>query len=175
MRNAIMPGWNRRNASGLPYMCKNAIHQDGLKMKIIVDADATPKRVLEICRQAAKFPVSLVTVASFNHRIESERHVVVGNSPQETDLQVVNLAARGDIVVTQDWGLAAMVLNKGAAALSPSGQIFREETIDFLLEERELKAKFRRSGGKTKGPAKRTAQDDRKFRESLFKLLENRV
>jgi hypothetical protein len=59
--------------------------------------------------------------------------------------------------------------------MSPSGKIFREETIDFLLEERELKAKFRRSGGKTKGPAKRTAQDDRNFRESLFKLLENRV
>jgi len=144
-------------------------------MKIIVDADATPKRVLEICRQAVKDPVSLVTVASFNHRIESDRHVVVGNSPQETDLQVVNLASRGDIVVTQDWGLAAMVLSKGAAALSPSGQIFREETIDFLLEEREIKAKFRRSGGKTKGPAKRTAQDDCKFQESLARLLEGRV
>ena len=143
--------------------------------EIIIDAGATPRRVLEICRQAAKYPVSLGTVASFNHRIESDRHVVVGNSPQETDLRVVNLAARGDIVVTQDWGLAAMVLSKGAAALSPSGQIFREETIDFLLEERELKAKFRRSGGKTKGPAKRTAQDDRKFRESLSRLLEGRV
>ena len=118
--------------------------------------------------------MSLVTVASFNHRIESDWHVVVGDSPQETDLQVVNLVDRGDIVVTQDWGLAAMVLSKGAMALSPSGQIFREETIDFLLEERELRAKFRRSGGKTKGPAKRTAQDDRKFWESLSRLLEKR-
>jgi len=144
-------------------------------MKIIVDADATPKRVLEICRQAAKDPVSLVTVASFNHWIKSDRHVVVGNSPQETDLQVLNLANRGDIVVTQDWGLAAMVLSKGAAAMSPSGRIFREETIDFLLEEREIKTRFRRSGGKTKGPAKRTAQDDRKFRESLSRLLEGGV
>ncbi len=53
-------------------------------MKIIIDADAIPKRVLEICRQAAKFPVSLVTVASFNHRIESDRHVVVGNSPRNS-------------------------------------------------------------------------------------------
>ncbi|OAT79978.1 YaiI/YqxD family protein [Desulfotomaculum copahuensis] len=140
-------------------------------MKIIVDADATPKKVLETCRQLAKPPVTLITVASFNHRIESEQHVVVGDAPQETDLQIVNLAARGDIVVTQDWGLAAMVLGRGAAAISPSGHIFREETIDFLLEERELKAKFRRSGGKTKGPAKRTAKDDRKFRKSLSLLL----
>jgi len=144
-------------------------------MKIIVDADATPKNVLDICRQAAESPVSLITVASFNHRIESDRHVVVGNSPQETDIQVVNLTARGDIVVTQDLGLAAMVLSKGAAALSPSGHVFLEETIGFLLEERELKAKFRRSGGKTRGPEKRTAEDDRKFRESLYRLLKKRA
>jgi hypothetical protein len=144
-------------------------------MKIIVDADATPKNVLDICRQVAKlFPVSLVTVASFNHQIESNWHVVVGNSPQETDMQVANLTDRGDIVVTQDWGLAAIVLGKGAVALSPSGQIFRAETIGFLLEERELKARFRRSGGRTKGPRKRTAEDDRKFRKSLCRLLEKR-
>lgn len=142
-------------------------------MKIIVDADATPKNALDICRRAAKeFSVPLVTVASFNHRIESDQHVVVGNAPQEADMQVVNLTARGDIVVTQDWGLAAMVLGKGASALSPTGRVFREETIDFLLEERELKARFRRGGGRTKGPKKRTAEDDENFKRSLYRLLE---
>ncbi|MDD2554606.1 MAG: DUF188 domain-containing protein [Desulfotomaculaceae bacterium] len=142
-------------------------------MKIIIDADATPKNALDICRRAAKeYSVSLVTVASFNHRIESDWHVVVGNASQEADMQVVNLTARGDIVVTQDWGLAAMVLGKGASALSPVGRIFREETIEFLLEEREIKARIRRSGGRTKGPKKRTAEDDDNFKRSLYRLLE---
>jgi uncharacterized protein YaiI (UPF0178 family) len=142
-------------------------------MKIIVDADAAPKNALDICRRAAKdFSVSLVTVASFNHRIESDWHVVVGNAPQEADMQVVNLTARGDIVVTQDWGLAAMVLGKGASALSPAGRIFQEETIGFLLEEREVKARVRRSGGRTRGPKKRTAGDDDNFKRSLYRILE---
>lgn len=144
-------------------------------MKIIVDADATPKGALDICRRAAKdFSVTLVTVASFNHRIESDQHIVVGNAPQEADLQVVNLTARGDIVVTQDWGLAAMALGRGAAALSPGGRIFRNETIGLLLEEREIKAKFRRGGGRTRGPKKRTAGADENFKKSLYRLLENR-
>lgn len=142
-------------------------------MKIIVDADATPKNALEICRRAAKeFSVPLVTVASFNHRIESDHHVVVGNAPQEADMQVINLTAGGDVVVTQDWGLAAMALGKGAKALSPTGRIFREDSIDFLLEEREIKAKFRRGGGRTRGPKKRSPEDDLNFKESLYHLLQ---
>ncbi len=140
-------------------------------MKIIVDADATPKTALEICRRAAAdYSIPLITVASFNHRIESDRHVVVGNAPQEADTQVINLTARGDIVVTQDWGLAAMVLGKGASALT--GRVYRKDTICFLLEERELKAKFRRGGGRTKGPKKRTAADDLNFKKNLYRLLE---
>lgn len=141
-------------------------------MKIIVDADATPKNALEICRRAAKeFSLTLVTVASFNHRIDSDHHIVVGNASQEADTQVVNITTRGDIVVTQDWGLAAMVLGKGASVLSPVGRIFREDTIDFLLEEREIKARFRRGGGRTRGPKKRTAEDDINFKKSLYYLL----
>jgi len=142
-------------------------------LKIIVDADATPKNALEICRRAAKeFSVPLITVASFNHRIESARHVVVGNAPQEADMQVVNLTTGGDVVVTQDWGLAAMALGKGAKALSPAGRIFREDTIEFLLEEREMKAKFRRGGGRTRGPRKRTPEDDLNFKVNLYSLLQ---
>lgn len=142
-------------------------------MKIIVDADATPKNVIEICRKAAdESSINLVTVASFNHRINSHEHIVVGDNPQEADIRVINLAARGDIVVTQDWGLAAMVLGRGARALSPSGRVFHEGNIEFLLEEREVKAKLRRGGGRTRGPKKRTAEDDLHFKKSLYRLLE---
>ena len=143
-----------------------------MSRKIIVDADAVPKKVLEICRLAAdEFSIPLWTVASFNHCIDSHRHVVVGNASQETDIHLMNMTVRGDIVITQDWGLAAMVLGKGAAAMSPVGRIFKTDTIEFLLEEREVKAKVRRGGGRTKGPRKRTTEDDVMFKQSLLILL----
>lgn len=143
-------------------------------MKIIVDADACPKSVLQICmRLAEDFAIPVWTVASFNHNIISEHHVVVGNSSQEADIRVMNLAQSGDVAVTQDWGLAAMLLGKGVKCLSPSGREFDPSKIEFLLEEREAKAKFRRSGGRTKGPKKRMTEDDRKFKECLLDLLKS--
>lgn len=141
-------------------------------MKIVVDADAAPRTVLDICCRAAEaYNVPLWTVASFNHNIDSPNHVTVGNSSQEADLRIMNMTGSGDIVVTQDYGLAAMVLGKGAAAISPHGRVFRRETIDFLLEERETKAKFRRGGGRTRGPRKRAPEDDERFRKALEGLL----
>jgi hypothetical protein len=121
-----------------------------------------------------KYNIPIWTVASFNHDIESDHHVVVGGDSQEGDIKIVNLTEPGDIVVTGDWGLAAMVLGKGARCLGPIGREFRPEKIGFLLEEREIKAKFRRSGGRTKGPKKRTLQDDARFETSLEEILSRR-
>jgi len=141
-------------------------------MKILVDADACPKSVLDICKKVAhKHAIPVWTVASFNHLIESDHHVAVGDAFQETDIKVMNLAETGDMVVTQDWGLAAIVLGKGAKCLSPSGREFHSDRIEFLLEEREVKAKLRRSGKRTKGPKKRTLEDDHRFEISLERIL----
>ncbi len=141
-------------------------------MKILIDADACPRSVLESCvRLGRKYHIPVWTVASFNHRIESDHAIVVGDGFQETDLKIVNLAEEGDVVVTSDGGLAAMVMGKGAKCLSPTGRAFHPEKIDFLLEERDLKAKFRRGGGRTKGPRKRTSEDDRRFEVSLEKVF----
>lgn len=141
-------------------------------MKIVIDADACPKNVLALCMELGhQFGVPVWTVASFNHHILSDHHVIVGNASQEADMKVMNLTESGDIVVTQDWGLASMVLGKGAFCLSPSGREYRSETIELLLEEREMKAKFRRSGGRTKGPHKRTKENDQHFKAALERLL----
>ena len=141
-------------------------------MKILVDADACPKPVLEICmRLGRKYGVPVWTVASFDHSIESDHHVTVGADFQEADIKVINLTEAGDIVITQDWGLAAVVLGKGATCLSPHGREFHSDRVPFLLEEREVKAKVRRSGGRTKGPGKRTSEDDRRFENRLEKVL----
>ena len=141
-------------------------------MKILVDADACPRSVLQICLRVGQIKlVPVWTVASFNHNIESDYHVVVGNASQEADIRVMNLAEAGDVAVTQDWGLAAMLLGKRVKCLSPDGREFEADSIEFLLEEREVKAKFRRSGGRTKGPKKRTLDDDRRFEARLRDIL----
>ena len=126
-------------------------------------------------RIARDYNYELITVASLNHRIDNAKHHVVGDEFQATDIAVANLAQPGDIVITQDWGLAAMVLGKKARAISPRGRIFIAEQIELLLEERNLMAKYRNSGGRTKGPAKHSRNDDRLFESNLVKLLQKQA
>jgi len=141
-------------------------------MKIVVDADACPKMVLQICCELGKkYNIAVWTVASFNHNIHSDHHVTVESDSQAADIKVMNLSEAGDIIITQDWGLAAMVLGKHVKCLSPTGREYRSDQMEFLLEERDIKAKLRRSGGRTKGPRKRTVEDDQRFTISLEKLL----
>lgn len=145
-------------------------------MKIIVDADGCPKGVLKACLQVGKpLNVPVWTVANVHHNIQSDHHIVVDGASQQADLKVMNMAESGDIVVTQDWGLAALVLGKGCRCLHPSGREYKNDTIDFMLEEREIKAKLRRSGGRTKGPSKRTEEEDLQFKETLKGILEANV
>lgn len=142
-------------------------------MKILVDADACPRSALKSCLTVGqKYGIPVWTVASFNHNITSDHHVVVGNDSQEADIKLINLTKAGDVIVTQDWGLAAMVLGKGARCLSPVGREYRPERIEFLLEEREIKAKTRRAGGRTRGPKKRTTEDDEHFEACLLRIIE---
>jgi len=141
-------------------------------VRIIVDADGCPKGVLTACIElGAKHAIEVYTVASFNHNVTSPNHIVVGNMSQEADIKVANLTKANDIVVTQDWALAALVLGKGAICLNPSGMQYKSETIEFMLEERDVKAKYRRSGNRTKGPKKRQPEDDVAFRHKLEQML----
>lgn len=141
-------------------------------LTVIVDADACPRACLAILHRCkAQWNYRLLTISSIDHHIEHDDHITVGKGADATDFAVVNNTRRGDIVITQDWGLAAIVLAKGAVALSPAGRIFSEQNIDFLLEERFLKARYRRGGGRTKGPSARTEELDQKFEQSLLTLL----
>ena len=141
-------------------------------MKIIVDADACSKSVFSICMKVGhQYGIQVWTVASFHHSIDSDHHIMVGNDPQEADIKIINLTEEKDIVVTQDWGLAAVVLGKGARCLSPAGKEFSPDKIEFLLEEREVKNKIRRRGGRTKGPKKRASEEDRRFEACLKRVL----
>ena len=139
-------------------------------MQILVDADACP--VLEIIRRiGAKADVRVVTVSSFRHEISGPDHVMVGPESQAADMAVINRTVRGDVVVTQDWGLAALVLAKGAHALSPWGHRFRDDEMDGRLAQRAMNARLRRGGVRLPGPKRRTSADDRAFTEALEQLL----
>lgn len=140
---------------------------------VLVDADACPRTVLDILRRLREeYGYRLVTVASFNHDIDGADHIMVGDGPDEADLALLNRTRRGDIVVTQDWGLAALVLSRGAFALSPRDHEYKGERIEFLLDERYKKAKARLAGLRTRGPARRTAEDDVRFERTLRRLFE---
>jgi uncharacterized protein YaiI (UPF0178 family) len=145
-------------------------------VRVIVDADSCPKSCFQIIKKLAlKYHLVIITVASFNHRIDSENHIITGDEDQATDIAVVNQTRAGDIVVTQDWGLAAMILGKSAKAIAPNGRIYQAEQMALLLEERNIMAKFRRSGGHTKGPPQRIKKDDDRFEQNLVRILEQTI
>lgn len=116
-------------------------------------------------------------VASHDHRLQAEDGVSimqVDRSDQSVDLYIANHIKRGDIVVTQDFGLATIVLAKGALALSPRGQQYDDRNIDYLMERRHELAKRRRGGGRTKGPKAMSDEDRIRFQQKLTKVLESR-
>ena len=91
------------------------------------------------------------------------------------DFALVNRVSPGDLVVTQDYGLAAMCLAKGAAVLHQDGWQYTQDNIGALLFQRSESKKYRASGGRTKGPSKRTKQQDQAFGEALCALLQQTV
>ncbi|MEE1086552.1 MAG: YaiI/YqxD family protein [Schaedlerella sp.] len=143
-------------------------------MKILVDADACP--VTRIVEQIAKREnISCVLLCDTNHVLSSDYSEVkiIGAGADAVDFALLNLCQRGDIVVTQDYGVAAMILGKGAYGIHQSGRWYTNQNIDQLLMERHLAKKARMGKGKhhLKGPSKRTEEDDKRFQESFEKLL----
>lgn len=143
-------------------------------MRIYVDADACPVR--EIVYQEARsrgVPVTMViSMAQEISPAEGMEVIRVDSSFQAVDMAIINRADTGDIVVTSDFGLASIVLGKGAGGISPSGRIFSERSIDTLLEKRHTAARQRRGGWRVKGPRTRKRGDDESFRKNLVKLIE---
>ena len=140
---------------------------------IYVDCDACP--VKDITERIAKEnKIELCLVTDVNHVITSDyaEVVTVSQGADSVDIYLINMVKNGDIVITQDYGVAAMALSKGGLALNQNGLVYTQENIDRLLFERHLSAKVRRSGGKHKNAPKRTKQDDMNFLEALKGLLD---
>ena len=142
-------------------------------MKIIIDADACP--VVDITVNVAKERgLSCIIVCDNTHSIEKDgaKTIVVDKGADSADCRIANLTEKGDVIVTQDYGLAAMCLARQAVPLSQNGLVFTDKNIDELLFSRYVSKKIRNAGGRLKGPSKRTPEQDERFRQVLEKLIQ---
>ena len=141
-------------------------------MKILIDADGCP--VVKQATQIAKENnIEVVIFCDTSHIINSDyaQIITVSKGADSVDFALVNEVKSGDIVVTQDYGLAAMVLSKGGKAITQNGMIISDSNLGLLLTTRYELKKARMSGAHLKGPKKRTAQNDEFFVKSFKSLL----
>jgi len=141
-------------------------------MEVFIDADGCP--VTKIAIQIAKqYHIPCTVLCDTAHRIEhpDAKTITVSTGADSVDFTLVNLIRSGDIVVTQDYGLAAMCLSKKAIPIHQDGMIYTNDNIDSLLFFRAAAKKIRHAGGRLKGPARRTREQDKSFAAALEQLL----
>jgi len=141
-------------------------------MRLLVDADACPVVDIAIdCARKRGIDVLLVCDTAHVMQREGAQTLMVDQGADSADLALVNRAQRGDVVVTQDYGVAAMALGKGCRALDQNGREYTDGNMDALLFARHEAGRIRRSGGRTKGPKKRTKDMDAAFSMTLERIL----
>ncbi len=144
-------------------------------MKILIDADACP--VVDIVERIAKEKkIPLILFCDTSHIMVSNyaEVVTVSKGADAVDFALIGRSCAGDLIVTQDYGVAAMALGKGAYAIHQSGRRYTKENIDLMLFERHMAKKARKSGERFKGskPKKRTTDDDFRFEAALKQLID---
>jgi len=144
-------------------------------LRILIDADGCPV-VDETLKIAKQFTLECLILCDTSHRFEREgaQTLVFSKGADSVDFALVNLLRPDDVVVTQDYSLAAMCLARNALALSQDGMEYTADNIDALLLARHTAKKIRNAGGRLKGPAKRTVSQDRAFSEALMELVQRR-
>ncbi|GAA0071407.1 YaiI/YqxD family protein [Clostridium sardiniense] len=145
-------------------------------MKIIIDGDACPS-ISKIENLAKEYAIEVNIFVDIHHFIQSDysKVLIVDSGFQSVDMYVVNNSQNGDIVVTQDYGVAAMCLPRGVNVISPKGSIYTEKNIDLLLEQRHISQKIRKAGGRFKGPKKRTSEDEERLINNLRAIIEHSI
>lgn len=141
-------------------------------MKLLIDGDGCPVTDLAISI-GKKYLVPVWILCDTAHEIHRPGAVTFVHSKgaDSVDFALVNKVDPGDVVLTQDYGLAAMCLARKAVVLNQNGKHYTPENIDGLLSLRHASKKARLSGHRTKGPQKRTRENDREFREALDGIL----
>lgn len=148
-------------------------------MRIIVDADACPVKDI-IFKEVKPYHIPVILVSSLSHYSTKEfpeyvSTVYVDPGADAADFKIVQLCQSGDIIVTQDYGLASLLLGKPCRILHHRGFEYTKSNIDTLLQTRYLSAMERQHGNRTKGPAALTESDKAKFRQLLNGVLAEQV
>ena len=142
-------------------------------MKVLIDADACP--VVDIAvRLCADFAMECLLFCATAHQIHRDdaQTLVFDKGADSVDFALVNRVEEGDIVVTQDYGLASMCLAKGARVIHQDGWEYTQYNIDALLFQRHASREYRASGGRIKGPSKRKESQNQDFFNAFQRLLE---
>lgn len=141
-------------------------------MTVLIDADGCPvvDITVEICKEQRISCIILCDTAHEIHR-DGVQTLTFDKGADSVDFAIANRVLPGDLVITQDYGLASMCLAKKARVMHQDGWEYTEWNMDALLFQRHESKKFRQAGGRIKGPAKRTAAQDVAFREALKKIL----
>ncbi len=143
-------------------------------MQILVDADACPVKNI-IIRIAKEHGIPVIMIIDTSHELNDGYSTVitVDKARDSVDIKLINMVQKNDIVVTQDYGVAAMGLGKGAKVLNQNGLIYSDNNIDRLLFERHLGQKIRRAGGRTGTIRKRSKENDEAFEKALLMLIKS--
>ena len=141
-------------------------------MRILIDADGCPV-VNETIKVAHKFNLESIIFCDTSHNFDEKniKVIVVSKGIDAVDFAILNNIEKGDIVITQDYGLASLVLSRNSYAINQSGMVYTNENIDELLYSRYISKKMRNSGARIKGPKKRDKSQDIIFKENLEKLI----
>lgn len=142
-------------------------------MRLLIDGDGCPV-VGETIEVAKSFGAEVIIFCDTSHHIERDgaTTVLIQKGLDAVDFAITNKVQHDDIVVTQDFGLAAMVLAKRGHAINQNGFIYTEDNIDQLLFRRHIVKAARKTGTRLKGPKKRTHEDDLRFKYELNKLCD---
>lgn len=141
-------------------------------MRILLDADGCP--VVDIAvRIAVRQGLECLILCDTAHQFQKEgaKTITVSKGADSVDFALVNLVQPGDIAVTQDYGLAAMCLARGAIVLDQDGREYTATNIDGLLNFRHTARKVRNAGGRMKGMPKRIAAQDTAFAQRLEQAI----
>lgn len=146
---------------------------EDINMRIIIDGDGCPATVRQISeRLAHKYETELITVIDMSHDISSDFPIIVVEKGRDSvDYKIAQIFKKNDILITQDYGLASIVLTKAKGIIHTAGFLINNNNIDSLLESRHLGQKLRKAGCQTKGASKRTKEQDIKFEKLLTMLL----
>lgn len=141
-------------------------------MTIIIDGDGCPVREISI-NIAKKYKLDSIVVVDVNHRIKSSyaKIITVDKGIDSVDFKIIGIMKEGDLVVTQDYGLASLVLAKRGYAIDQNGMMYTEDNIDMLLLKRHISKGIRKAGKRTKGPSKRKSENDDNFKLELEKTI----